>query len=187
MIKLLLTGIWACAITLGAVYFSVQHASAPKVSEEEATRAAVQEYVPGEMITIPVIAKGSVQGYFLTRLSFAADKTKTKTLQMPLKEGTTSALYDILLGQKLINIADTSNFDMAQFKQIVRDGLNERYGDKVIFDVYVEQLDYLNKSDLARLSQPPDEAHEPKPVAIVDKNGDVAHDVLPAKESSGGH
>ncbi|OLP55105.1 hypothetical protein BJF92_17060 [Rhizobium rhizosphaerae] len=187
MIKLLLTGIWACVVTLGAVYFSVQHASAPKVSEEEATRAALQEYVPGELITVPVIANGGVQGYFLAKLSYAADKTKTKTLQIPLKEGATSALYNILVGKKLINIADTSNFDLTHFKDVLRDGLNEVYGDKLIFEVYVEQLEYLNKADLARLAQPPDEAHEPKPVPVVDKNGATAHEVMPGKDAPSGH
>lgn len=28
MLKLLLTGVWVCAVTLGAVYFSVQMATA---------------------------------------------------------------------------------------------------------------------------------------------------------------
>lgn len=33
MLKLLLTGVWVCAVTLGAVYFSVQMATAPAPDE----------------------------------------------------------------------------------------------------------------------------------------------------------
>ncbi len=47
MLKLVLTGVWVCAVTLGSVYFSMQHASAPVVSDAEADRRASQEYVPG--------------------------------------------------------------------------------------------------------------------------------------------
>ena len=60
MLKLVLTGVWVCAVTLGSVYFSMQHASAPVVSDAEADRRASQEYVPGEMITIPSIKDGAV-------------------------------------------------------------------------------------------------------------------------------
>ena len=49
------------------------------------TRRALQQYVPGELITVPVITDGAVQGYFLTKLSFSVDKDKIKHMDVPLK------------------------------------------------------------------------------------------------------
>ncbi len=183
MLKLVFTGVWVCAVTLGSVYYSMQRASAPVESEAELQRKALEEYVPGEMITVPVIADGAVQGYFLTKLSFAVDKNKIKTLHVPLKESVTSELYNILVGQRLINVADTSNFDLANFKTKVKEGLNKDFEDEVIFEVLVEQLEYLSKSDLARLANAANEPKQ-KPVAIVDKNGRTANDRLPGNEAA---
>ncbi|KQV43867.1 MULTISPECIES: hypothetical protein [unclassified Rhizobium] len=182
MLKLVFTGVWVAAVTLGSVYFSMERASAPIVSDADAERKALQEYVPGELITVPVITDGAVQGYFLTKLSFAVDKNKIKALQVPLKESVTSALYDILVGERLINVADTSSFDIAHFKTAVKDGLNKNFKDEIIFEVLVEQLEYLSKADVARLATPTEQKQ--RPVAIVDKNGQTAHDRLPGKEAS---
>ncbi|MDQ0319181.1 hypothetical protein QO002_001319 [Pararhizobium capsulatum DSM 1112] len=183
MLKLVFVGVWVCAVTLGSVYYSMQQASAPVVSDADAERKALQEYVPGELITVPVITDGAVQGYFLTKLSFAVDKNKIKTLHVPLKESVTSALYDILVGQRLINVADTSNFDLANFKTKVKEGLNKDFEDEIIFEVLVEQLEYLSKADVARLANAPNEPKQ-RPVAIIDKNGNTAQDELPGKEAA---
>jgi len=181
MLKLVFTGVWICAVSLGSVYFSIQHASAPVETDAEAERRALQEYVPGELITVPVITDGAVQGYFLTKLSFSVDKAKAKNMEVPLKESVTNALFDILVGQKLINVADTSNFDLASFKTAVKDGLNKQFRDEVIFGVLVEQLEYLSKTDVARIANSANEKQR-KPVPIVDKNGETAHDQMPESE-----
>lgn len=112
MLKLVLTGVWVCAVTLGSVYFSMQHASAPVVSDAEADRRASQEYVPGEMITIPSIKDGAVQGYFLAKLSFSASREGIAKLHAPLRQLVTDELYDMLVGSRFIDVADTATFDL---------------------------------------------------------------------------
>ncbi len=181
MLKLVFTGVWVCAVALGSVYFSIQHASAPVESDAETERRALQQYVPGELITVPVITDGAVQGYFLTKLSFAVDKNKIKRLDVPLKETVTNALFDILVGRKLINVADNNSFDLANFKTAVKEGLNKDMHDEVIFDVLVEQLEYLSKADVARIAKGANQPQQ-KPVAIIDKNGETAHDEIPEAE-----
>lgn len=183
MLKLVFTGVWVCAVSLGSVYFSMQHASAPVESPEDAERRALQEYVPGELITVPVITDGAVQGYFLTKLSFAVDKNKIKHLDVPLKETVTNALFDILVGKQLINVADRNSFDLATFKTAVKDGLNADMHDQVVFEVLVEQLEYLSKEDVARIAKGAGQPQQ-KPVAIVDKNGQTAHDQIPGKPTA---
>ncbi|OJF95253.1 hypothetical protein [Pararhizobium antarcticum] len=183
MLKLVFTGVWVCAVSLGSVYASMKYASAPVVTDEEAARRASEEYVTGEMLTVPVITNGAVQGYFLTKLSFSVKKDKIKTLPIPLKQMVTDLLFDILVGDQLINVADTSKFDMVHFKTAVKDGLNAKIRDEVITEVLVENLEYLSKADVARIA---DSQNQPRqvPVAIKDKDGNVARDVVPGKPSS---
>ncbi|WP_046119778.1 hypothetical protein [Ensifer aridi] len=178
MLKLVLTGVWVCAVTLGSVYFSMQHASAPAISDAEADRRASEEYVPGEIITVPAIKDGAVQGYFLAKLSFSATREGIAKLHAPLRQLVTDELYDMLVGSTYIDIADTETFDLPGFKGAVKDGLNKKLGSEVITEVLVEQLEYLTKDDVERVANSQNRPYQ-KPVPVIDKNGKVAADKIP--------
>ena len=99
MIKLILVGVWICVLTLGSVYFSMQMAAAPRVDEEAAARAAALDLVRGSQATIPVISDGAVKGYFLTRLSYTANRELAAKQPVPMGEMITDELYTLLVGQ----------------------------------------------------------------------------------------
>lgn len=146
MLKLLLTGVWVCAVTLGAVYFSVQMATAP--APDEAGAKASLQLVKGESITIPVINDGGVNGYFLSRISLRVDKDKMAKIELPATQLMTDELFTLLAGSSMVNIANISTFDPDAFKHRIREGLNKRLDDEVVEDVLIEQLDYLSKADI---------------------------------------
>ncbi|MDI7863429.1 hypothetical protein MRS76_15845 [Rhizobiaceae bacterium n13] len=165
MIKLVLTGLWVCAVTLGSVYLSIYLATAP-VGEAGAENRNT-ELVPGEMITVPVISDGKVAGYFLTRISFTIDKEKVVDGSLPLNALVTDELFTLLIGNKVIDIANTSAFDLNGFRTQVKQDLNKRLGGDVITEVLVEQLDYLSKDD-TRNNSPDAKKLNKKPVTIVE-------------------
>lgn len=148
MLKLLLTGVWVCAVTLGAVYFSVQMATAPAPGDETGAKKANLQLVKGESITIPVINDGGVNGYFLSRISLRVDKDKMAKIELPATQLMTDELFTLLAGSSMVNIANISTFDPEAFKQRIREGLNKRLDDEVVEDVLIEQLDYLSKADI---------------------------------------
>ena len=73
IIRLLMTGLWACIVTVGAS-FAISYCK-----EGHAALATKQEYTDGvafektRVINVPMIAEGSVQGYVVTQLAFAAE------------------------------------------------------------------------------------------------------------------
>jgi hypothetical protein len=143
MIKLVGTGVWVLLITLASVYFSLKMASAPKVDTAAAEREAAMEFVTGYTTTIPVIGEGGVSGYFLTKLAYKANKDLAAKQVVPLPEMITDELYTLLVGKKMIDVADAGRFDLDAFRGVVKEGLNRRFGADVIEEVYVEQIDYL--------------------------------------------
>ena len=86
MVKLVLTGVWVCAITLASVYFSVYLATAPAPAATDSKQSAL-ELVKGETITVPIIGNGAITGYFLGRVSFMMNKDMLKGVTLPLSEG----------------------------------------------------------------------------------------------------
>lgn len=148
MLKLLLTGIWVCIVTLGAVYFSVQMAAAPAPVDEEAKKRDLLELVRGESITVPMIADGTISGYFLGRISFMMDKKKIKDVKLPVTELTTDELYTLLVGNRMVDLSNPSGFNLEKFRSTIKDDLNTKFGDQMVAEVLVEQLDYMSKDDI---------------------------------------
>ncbi|MGO4480565.1 hypothetical protein [Rhizobium pisi] len=147
MIKLVLTGIWVCAITLVSVYFSVYLATAPAPAATDSKQGAL-ELVKGETITVPIIGDGAVTGYFLGRVSFMMNKDMLKGVTLPLAEMTTDELFSLLVGNKMVDIAHVKAFDPKAFREEVKKGMNERLGGEYVAEVMLEQLDYLSKEDV---------------------------------------
>jgi hypothetical protein len=148
MLKLIITGIWVAAVTLGSVYFSIQMSKAPDPNAEEAAKKAVQELVRGEVVTYPVIAQGRVDGYFLAKASFVADKTKLAEITLPVPALLTDEMYTELVGDKVIRVGENRNFDLKAFKDRVKQALNQKLGSEVVLDVVIEQIDYLTKQEI---------------------------------------
>lgn len=143
MVKILAAGLWVCLVTLGAVYVSITMATAPaEVAEETATPL---QLVPGESITIPLIADGSVSGYFLTRISFMMDAEKIKGVELPITELMTDQLFTLLVGNKMADITKVSSFDVEAFREQIKTSMNAQLGEGMVDQVLIEQLDYVSR------------------------------------------
>ena len=151
MVKLVLTGVWVCAITLASVYFSVYMATAPAPAATDSKQSAL-ELVKGETITVPVIGDGAITGYFLGRISFMMNKDMLKGVTLPLTEMTTDELFSLLVGNKMVDLAHIKSFDAKAFREEIKKGMNERLGCEYVAEVMLEQLDYLSKEDVKETS-----------------------------------
>ncbi|MDQ0457015.1 hypothetical protein [Rhizobium paknamense] len=146
MVKIVIAGIWACIVTLVAVYFSVQLATRPAPVEE--SKAPPTDVIRGEPVTVPYVDDSGVKGYFLGRFTFVVDKEKAKTINIPMTELMTDQLFTVLVGNKIIDLTSGKKLDVEQFRQTILTGVNKRLGDDVVKSVMIEQLDFLAKEDL---------------------------------------
>jgi len=147
MIKIVLTGVWVCIVTLAAVYFSIHLAMAPASAPTE-TAVRDTQLVKGETVTIPMIDNGGVRGYFLGRVSLMADKAKASNPAVPLKDILRDELFTLLVGNKMVDLAHIADFKLDTFRSSIKDAMNKRLGDGTVTDVLVDQLDYMNKDDV---------------------------------------
>lgn len=182
MLKLLFTGLWVCAVTLGAVYFSVKASTPPSAADEEAAAKAALVLVRGESITVPVIGEGGVNGYFISRVSFRMDKEKMAKLEVPVNELMTDQMFTLLTGEKMIDLANVKSFDVDGFKTRIRDDLNGKLGEGLVSEVLLEQLDYLSKSDIRSMNAGPG---APSSVKVVP--GDKVEDQASAAPAAASH
>ncbi|MBO9097304.1 MULTISPECIES: flagellar basal body-associated FliL family protein [Rhizobium] len=146
MIKLVATGLWVCVVTLVAVYFSIQMATAPAASPD--AKPSAKEFVKGESINVPIIGDTGVSGYFITKISYMMDKDKAKDLETPLPALTTDALFTLLVGNKMIDMSKPKAFNVEAFRDEIKKNLNGHLGGEYVDSVVIEQLDYLSKDEV---------------------------------------
>ncbi|MBD8553438.1 hypothetical protein IFT84_02745 [Rhizobium sp. CFBP 8762] len=184
MLKLLFTGVWVCAISLGAVYFSSRIPAKPLVLEGAAAKRAGEQYVFGELTTLPVIQNGAVQGYFLTKITLIVKRDAIEGLDIPIKETLTDELYSLLVGNKVIDITNTKAFDLNDFKKMILETMNTKLAGDIVQTVLVEQLEYLTKQDVTLLNNP--QRMQRQPVPIVDGKGQKGNDIIPSIDKAAG-
>lgn len=148
MIKLIGTGVWICLVALVSVYFSIQIATKKENTEPAAPMFGGLETIHGEITSLPVISKGIVEGYFLTRLSYTVDPTKAHLMTVEPTAMVTDVLYTELVGNQVIDIPNMKKFDLVAFKEEVKLALNKRLGEEVFHDVIIDQIDFLSKNDI---------------------------------------
>lgn len=150
MIKSVIIGIWAAAVALGSVYGAITMAK-PGDSQEEIDKAAFfasLQRVDTDVISVPVISKGKVHGYFLTQVSFLIDPKDMDVFPISPQEMLNDILITQFIGNNIINFPDMSQFRLAEFREIVSNALNERVGREVFHEIIIGRLDYLGKDDI---------------------------------------
>ncbi|RUM97521.1 hypothetical protein EET67_12780 [Pseudaminobacter arsenicus] len=148
MIKFIAAAVWICIATLGAVFYAFQTSEAKMETAEAAGALGGLDYVKTDVISVPVLSKDAVDGYFLARLVYTVESERMKTLSIPAESLIADQVYTYLYANKQIDFAERQNFDLDAFRNGIRDSVNKRVGEDLIREVIVEQIDFLSKAEL---------------------------------------
>lgn len=148
MIKFVFAALWICAVTVGTMLYSFQFSQAKISAEPPPAFFGGLDYVSTDVISVPVIKAGVVDGYFLTRLSYSVDSKKLPALSIPVQTMLVDEIYSHLYANPAIDYTSKEGFDVVAFRDGIRDSINERVGDKLIHEVFIEQAEYLSKSEI---------------------------------------
>ncbi|MFC5585265.1 hypothetical protein ACFPOD_09085 [Nitratireductor kimnyeongensis] len=148
MIKFAFAALWICAVTVGTMLYSFQISQAENNVEPPPAFFGGLDYVSTDVISVPVIKAGAVNGYFLTRLSYSVDSKKLPALSIPVQTMLVDEIYSHLYANPAIDYANKEGFDVAAFRDGLRDSINKRVGEKLIHEVFIEQADYLSKAEI---------------------------------------
>ncbi|MBP0441264.1 hypothetical protein [Tianweitania sediminis] len=148
MLKFAVAGIWICAATAGSIFFAFSAASPKGAEEAPAPYFGGLDYVKTDIVSIPVVKEGGVQGYFLARLVYTVEKEKMARLSVPAQPLIVDELYGYLYSNPDIDFAQAKTIDVSGLKAGIRDAINTKLGETLIHEVLVEQVDYLSKEDI---------------------------------------
>jgi len=148
MIKFIVAGLWLCAVTIGAVFYSFQWSGAKASAEPPPALLGGLDYVKTEVLSVPVLKQGSIVGYFLAQLVYTVEPERLKKLSVPADTLFSDELYSYLFSNPSVDFTETKKLDLDQFRNGVREAINKRLGEELIHDVMIDQVDFLSKEEI---------------------------------------
>ena len=149
MIKLIGIGVWAAIVALGSSYVMASvFAPTPEAGEEKApTYFEGLDYKSTDSVTIPMISNETIKGYILARFGYTIDGTVGNTLKVPPDPFILDEVFRRLYSTDTFDFDRPEKFDLTALTTSIRDAVNDRFGQKLIHELLVEQFDYIAKKD----------------------------------------
>ncbi len=148
MIKFIVAAIWLCAVTIGAVFYSYQNASAKLNAPAPPPLLGGLDYIKTEIVSVPVLHEGRIGGYFLTRLVYTVEPQKMAKLSVPADALIVDQVYSYIYGNPDLDFINHETLDLDAFRAGIRKKINEKVGEELIHDILVEQVDFLSKEEI---------------------------------------
>jgi len=148
VIKFIAAAIWICAVTIGAVFYSFQSASARMDAPAPPPLLGGLDYIKTDIVSVPVLHEGRINGYFLTRLVYTIEPEKAARLSVPADALIVDQVYSYIYGNPELDFASHETLDLDTFRDGISKKINEKIGEELIHEVLVEQVDFLSKEEI---------------------------------------
>lgn len=150
MIKMIISGVWVCLVTLGAAYMAFQwQANAKPVDPGQKHFNANKEAVKTRMISVPIIMDNALQGYVMAQFTFTIDSKINKEMPIKAQEYLLDEAFKVIYGEGTIDFRKAKKQDLEAISKHIAENANKRFGSKLVDDVLIQELNYLPK-DQAR-------------------------------------
>ena len=149
MIKVVLLGVWICAVTLGSAYGVItwQQRSATKAEAESHEPAKLEQHTT-KMINVPIITDGAVQGYVLAQFVFTLEADKLKGLSTNPDLIVVDEAFKLIYAGDVVDFRHLRRTDINALSKIILENVNKRLGQHLVHEVLVQELNYLPRDQL---------------------------------------
>jgi hypothetical protein len=149
MLKLALSCLWVCIVTLASAYTMV----AVKTRHAEAsvpTKLSHVGYEKTSPINVPIIANGLVAGYVIIQLSYTINAEDGKKANVPIEAFLLDEAFKTLYGDEKLDFRHLERYDVASLTQNLIKKVNVRLNSPMVKDVLVEEFNYISKEDISK-------------------------------------
>ncbi|KQO51588.1 hypothetical protein [Methylobacterium sp. Leaf85] len=147
MTRILITGLWICALTIVSCYGAVTWGAGLFGKNTEPYLEGLQ-YQKLPPINIPMVADGKVQGYIIAVLVFTADARLMHTLSVPPNAFVVDEAFRQIYTDPQIDFKRLSRYDVTHRLAEIRARVNARLGSDVVKDVLVEEFNFVAKREV---------------------------------------
>jgi len=147
VIRIIVVGLWACAVTAASCYGAVVYFSG-RQSEADSGAFGGIDYIKTEMTSVPVIRNGEIKGYVVVQLVFAADSYKMKELKIEPAPFLLDEAYRVIYADERTNFNHLEKQHIEELTKQIMENSNKRLKNELIKEVLVQQLNYVAKDEI---------------------------------------
>jgi hypothetical protein len=149
MIKVVLLGVWLCAVTLGATYGALNWKTKQSAETAHAASApAILQQMQTKMLNIPVIKDGALQGYVLAQFVFTVETEKLKELSTQPDIVIVDEAFKLIYTGEAIDFRTMRKNDIIALSKLILNNVNKRLGEAIVHEVLVQEFNYLPRDQL---------------------------------------
>lgn len=148
MIKLILSAVWICIITLASSYVAASWKARGTVAATGDEGLTGLNYTKTDPINVPIIVDGGVKGYVVAQFVYTADASDLKKLSVPPDAFILDEAFRTIYEDERIDLDNLKRFDLASLTTKLKDDANKRFGIDLLQDVLVEQFTFVTKEEV---------------------------------------
>ncbi|ABM45637.1 hypothetical protein H704_01043 [Bartonella bacilliformis Peru38] len=144
MIKMIALGLWVCLVSLGALMLGINsYKRDPNIPTTPVSTGEEIGSSDTEIMNIPILVDGSVQGYLIAQLTYVVDKKAAQNIVVPVSVLIHDAIFQNFWGSySNVRMIERVKFDMV--KQQIMDQVNQRFSNPILKDLLVKQFNYIS-------------------------------------------
>jgi hypothetical protein len=150
MLKLALSCLWICIVTLGSAYAMIvmkSHHSEAAPATAKIDRVGYEKTNP---INVPIIANGRVEGYVTVRFSYTINAEDGKKANVPIEAFLLDEAFKALYADEKLDFSHLEKYDLASLTQNLIKKVNVRLNTPLVKDVLVDEFNYISKEDISK-------------------------------------
>ena len=148
MIKSVFAGLWVVAVTLGSVYFMTGLLAKPDEVKADPNYYAGIDYVKMELVGVPVIRDGDMQGYVLAQLVYTADGKVLEKLSVKPDVFIKDAMIKKIYADDTTDFRKMKKYQLDALLAALKKDTNGRYGKPILKEILIERLDYMKTDEV---------------------------------------
>ncbi|HEU0060806.1 MAG TPA: hypothetical protein VFR19_13075 [Hyphomicrobiaceae bacterium] len=153
MVRLIVSGLWVCLVTLASLYGAVwwQTAARSRASvpaEAGDPNQAVIEPLKTRMISVPVVGDGTIHGYVMAQFIFNVNVAIAKRLPVKADMLLLDEAFKTIYAGDVVDFRHFKKQDLANLSKGIADNANKRFGVNLVEDVLIQELNYIAKDQV---------------------------------------
>jgi hypothetical protein len=153
MVRLIVSGLWVCLVTLASLYGAVwwQTAARPPVAapvEAGDLHQASIESVKTRMISVPVVGDGAIHGYVMAQFIFNVNAAIAKRLPVKADMLLLDEAFKTIYAGDVVDFRHFKKQDLASLSKGIAENANKRFGVNLVEEVLIQELNYIAKDQV---------------------------------------
>ena len=147
MIKIVLAGIWASLIAVGAVFGVLEWQKSATAAAVPDAGLKLQEFRT-RAINVPIIGGGMIQGYMVAQFVFTVDAVALAKMPVSPEVYVLDEAFKTIYAGEQVNFQNMKKQDLPLLAKKLGENVNKRLGIAIIQHVLIDQLSYIPKKDV---------------------------------------